>query len=152
MAKIHGFKLGKRLVWVSRLMFNKTRVQTGYHRFDCPAQSSAMKLLKWGRKLTTGAMKIFNRSSYTRLGSSSKFSVPKGQMAVYVGQKEEEINRVMVPVIYFNHPLFSELLKDVEEEYGFNHQGGITIPCRFTEFERIKTWIASGSSNWNVKM
>ncbi|GAU13029.1 hypothetical protein TSUD_173290 [Trifolium subterraneum] len=106
-----------------------------------------MKILKWGRKLREGAMSLLNRPSYVRLGSTPKFSVPKGHMVVYVGRKEEEINRVMVPVIYFNHPLFGKLLREVEEEYGFNHQGGITIPCQFTEFERVKTWIASGSDN-----
>jgi SAUR family protein len=71
--------------------------------------------------------------------------VPKGHLAVYVGQKDGEFRRVLVPVVYFNHPLFSELLKEAEKEYGFCHQGGITIPCRVTEFERVKTRIASGS-------
>lgn len=71
--------------------------------------------------------------------------VPKGHLAVYVGQKDGEFRRVLVPVVYFNHPLFGELLKEAEKEYGFCHQGGITIPCRVTEFERVKTRIASGS-------
>ncbi|WJX75904.1 hypothetical protein P8452_59389 [Trifolium repens] len=148
MAKIHGFKLRRRFVRFSRYVFKNKRIfRTRYHRFDCPSESPTLKILKWGRKLTEGAMSLFNKSGYARLGSDSKFSVPKGHMVVYVGRKEEEINRVMVPVIYFNHPLFGELLRQVEEEYGFNHQGGITIPCRFTEFERVKTWIASGSDN-----
>lgn len=75
--------------------------------------------------------------------------MPKGHLAVYVGQKDGEVHRVVVPVIYFNHPLFGELLKEAEEEFGFNHEGGIMIPCRFTEFERVKTRIASGSGRSN---
>jgi SAUR family protein len=71
--------------------------------------------------------------------------VPKGHLAVYVGQKDSEFHRVLVPLIYFNHPLFGELLREAEEEYGFNQQGGITIPCRFSEFERVQTRIKSGS-------
>ncbi|MCI30981.1 auxin-induced protein, partial [Trifolium medium] len=145
MAKIHGFKLKRCLVWFSRCVFKNKQIRPDYHHFGSLSHSPTMKILRWGRKLTEGAMSLFNRPSYVRLGSDPKFSVPKGHMVVYVGRKEEEIIRVMVPVIYFNHPLFVELLREVEEEYGFNHQGGITIPCRFTEFERVKTWIASGS-------
>ncbi|KAG9145076.1 hypothetical protein Leryth_018362 [Lithospermum erythrorhizon] len=56
--------------------------------------------------------------------------VPKGHLAVYVGDQEHETSRVFVPVIYFNHPLFVELLKESEMVYGFNHQKGIQIPCQ----------------------
>jgi SAUR family protein len=72
-------------------------------------------------------------------------TVPKGHLAVYVGQKDGDFRRVLVPVIYFNHPLFSELLREAEQEYGFEHQGGITIPCRISEFESVQTKIAAGS-------
>lgn len=71
-------------------------------------------------------------------------TVPKGHLAVYVGQKDGDYRRVLVPVIYINHPLFTELLRDAEEEYGFNHPGGITIPCRISEFERVQTRIKQG--------
>ncbi|KAL6981764.1 hypothetical protein U1Q18_023385 [Sarracenia purpurea var. burkii] len=60
-------------------------------------------------------------------------------MAVYVGQKDGNFHRFLVPVMYFNHPLFGELLRDSEEEFGFNHPGGITIPCRVSEFESVQT-------------
>ncbi|KAJ1383704.1 Small auxin-up RNA [Sesbania bispinosa] len=109
------------------------------------------KLLAWGRKLTRGARSICarNGSSYIPIGSDpvqdKAPAVPKGHLAVYVGQKDDEFHRVLVPVVYFNHPLFSELLREAEKEYGFHHPGGITIPCRVTEFERVKTRIASGS-------
>ncbi|WMV49545.1 hypothetical protein MTR67_042930 [Solanum verrucosum] len=65
-------------------------------------------------------------------------------MAIYVGQKDGDCKRVLVPVIYFNHPLFSELLREVEDEYGFNYPGGIIIPCRISEFERVQTQIKQG--------
>ncbi|PHT95424.1 Auxin-responsive protein SAUR36 [Capsicum annuum] len=75
---------------------------------------------------------------------SDPVPVPKGHLAVYVGQKDGDYKRVLVPVIYINHPLFSELLREAEEEYGFNHPGGITIPCRISEFERVQTRIQQG--------
>ncbi|MBA0611185.1 hypothetical protein Godav_011887 [Gossypium davidsonii] len=63
--------------------------------------------------------------------------VLKGHLVVYVGQKENDYHRVLVSTIYFNHPLSDELLREAEEEYGFSHQGGITISCLFLEFKRV---------------
>lgn len=55
--------------------------------------------------------------------------VPKGHVAVYVG--EAQWKRYVVPISYLNHPLFLDLLHSVEEEFGFNHpMGGLTIPCK----------------------
>nr|GMC84528.1 auxin-responsive protein SAUR36-like [Ipomoea batatas] len=39
-------------------------------------------------------------------------------MAVYVGQKDGDFKRILVPVMYFNHPLFGELLREAENEFG----------------------------------
>ncbi|XP_047329921.1 auxin-induced protein X15-like [Impatiens glandulifera] len=59
--------------------------------------------------------------------------VPKGHVAVYVGESERK--RYVVPVSYLNHPLFQDLLGKAEEEFGFDHpMGGLTIPCREEEF------------------
>ncbi|KAK4483173.1 hypothetical protein RD792_010353 [Penstemon davidsonii] len=66
---------------------------------------------------------------YIRVGQEPVFkkpvNVPKGYMAVYVGQKDGDFERVLVPVECFNHPLFGDLLKESEEEYGFNHPVGL---------------------------
>ncbi|KAL9274260.1 Auxin-responsive protein SAUR32-like protein [Drosera capensis] len=65
--------------------------------------------------------------------------IPKGCVTVLVGNgDEEELERFVVPVVYVNHPLFSELLKEAEEEYGFDRKGPITIPCRVEEFRNVK--------------
>ncbi|XP_047330642.1 auxin-induced protein X15-like [Impatiens glandulifera] len=59
--------------------------------------------------------------------------VPKGHVAVYVGESERK--RYVVPVAYLNHPLFQDLLSKAEEEFGFDHpMGGLTIPCREEDF------------------
>ncbi|KAL2478653.1 Auxin-responsive protein SAUR32 [Forsythia ovata] len=63
--------------------------------------------------------------------------VPKGCLAVMVGQGEEQ-QRFVIPVIYFNHPLFMQLLKETEEEYGFDQKGTITIPCHVEEFRCVQ--------------
>ncbi|XP_051134581.1 auxin-induced protein 15A-like [Andrographis paniculata] len=55
--------------------------------------------------------------------------VPKGHLAVYVGENDEK-KRFVVPVSYLNHSSFQELLSQAEEEFGFYHpMGGLTIPC-----------------------
>ncbi|GLT70774.1 hypothetical protein SLA2020_428340 [Shorea laevis] len=54
--------------------------------------------------------------------------VPKGYLAVYVGESEKK--RFLVPISFLNQPSFQELLNEVEEEFGFHHpMGGLTIPC-----------------------
>ncbi|CAB4269673.1 unnamed protein product [Prunus armeniaca] len=160
MAKIRGFKLGKRLCRVTRwFLFRNTRTRTGYSMLnpDSPLTCSnkpMSKLLTWGRKLSAGAKSLCCRkpgSGYKQLGqnpveSSKPVTVPKGHLAVYVGQKDGDFHRVLVPVIYFNHPLFSRLLREAEKEYGFQHEGGITIPCPISDFESVKTRIAAGST------
>ncbi|CAI8600734.1 unnamed protein product [Vicia faba] len=149
------FKLGKRVVRFTRCLFRRFWTRPVYVRLgSSPEKSNNMKkLLTWGKKLTTKAKSLCSKknSSYLPVGSDpvqgngSSSTVPKGYLAVYVGQKDGDFRRVLVPVVYFNHPLFSELLKEAEKEYGFYHQGGITIPCRVNEFERVKTRIESGS-------
>ncbi|XP_061342080.1 auxin-induced protein 15A-like [Gastrolobium bilobum] len=53
--------------------------------------------------------------------------VPKGHLAVYVGESHK---RFVIPISYLSHPLFRDLLDWAEEEFGFNHpMGGLTIPC-----------------------
>ncbi|KAK6919923.1 Small auxin-up RNA [Dillenia turbinata] len=62
--------------------------------------------------------------------------IPKGCLAIKVGQGEQQ-QRFVVPVMYFNHPLFIQLLKEAEEEYGFEQKGTITIPCQVEEFRYV---------------
>jgi SAUR family protein len=60
--------------------------------------------------------------------------VPQGHFAVYVGN---ERSRFIVPTAYLSHPLFKTLLEKAEEEYGFDHQMGLTIPCEEIAFQYI---------------
>ncbi|ESW03724.1 hypothetical protein PHAVU_011G037000 [Phaseolus vulgaris] len=58
---------------------------------------------------------------------SKAVDVPKGYIAVYVGDK---MKRFMIPVSYVNQPSFQNLLSKAEEEFGYDHPlGGLTIPC-----------------------
>ncbi|KAK8481603.1 hypothetical protein V6N13_077211 [Hibiscus sabdariffa] len=66
--------------------------------------------------------------------------IPRGCVAVMVGQGEEQ-RRFVIPVVYINHPLFMQLLKVAEEEYGFDQKGPITIPCHVEEFRNVQGMI-----------
>ncbi|KAK9112972.1 hypothetical protein Scep_020491 [Stephania cephalantha] len=71
----------------------------------------------------------FGRSNW----SSDSSVVPKGHIAVYVGETQKR--RFVVPISYLNHPLFQGLLDQAEEEFGFDHpMGGLTIPCNEEDF------------------
>ncbi|KAI3920223.1 hypothetical protein MKX01_017880 [Papaver californicum] len=61
--------------------------------------------------------------------------VPRGCVAVLVGQKEE---RFVIPVTYLNHPKFMVLLKEAEEVYGFRHKGNIILPCHVDDFLNVQ--------------
>lgn len=73
--------------------------------------------------------------------------VPKGCLAVKVGQGEEQ-ERFVIPVWYFNHPLFGQLLKEAEEEFGFAQKGTITIPCHVEEFRYVRGLIDRENSKF----
>ncbi|KAE8723326.1 cysteine-rich repeat secretory protein 15-like isoform X1 [Hibiscus syriacus] len=156
MRKTRGFKIGKRLVRIRRWFNRKVRNPCGYHRLTQAGsfcKSNALsKFINWGRRFTNGVKSICtvkSGSGYIPIGedpiNKKPIEVPKGHLAVYVGQNNGDFHRVLVPVIYFNHPLFGELLRDAEKEYGFSHPGGITLPCGFSEFVKVQTRIAAGT-------
>ncbi|XP_030467187.1 auxin-responsive protein SAUR32-like [Syzygium oleosum] len=66
--------------------------------------------------------------------------VPRGCLAISVGQGEEQ-QRFVIPVAYVNHPLFMDLLREAEDEYGFDQKGTINIPCHVDEFRNVQGMI-----------
>jgi len=60
-------------------------------------------------------------------GLQRRVDVPKGSVAVYVGESQKK--RFVVPISYLNQPSFLELLSQAEQEFGFDHpMGGLTLP------------------------
>ncbi|EOY34460.1 hypothetical protein QUC31_018426 [Theobroma cacao] len=76
--------------------------------------------------------------------------VKEGHFAV-VAECGEEPRRFVVPLSYLTHPRFLMLLEQAAEEYGFDREGALAIPCRPSELERIlaEQW-QEGDSNANV--
>ncbi|KAE8008656.1 hypothetical protein FH972_005148 [Carpinus fangiana] len=77
----------------------------------------------------TNAKNILRRSnSFAKKAASAFMDVPKGHLAIYVGESQKK--RFIVPVSFLNHSSFRQLLGKAEEEFGFDHpMGGLTIPC-----------------------
>ncbi|XP_057456524.1 auxin-induced protein 6B-like [Lotus japonicus] len=76
------------------------------------------------------------RASFTASQAASKsVKVPKGYLAVYVGEKQK---RFVIPLSYLNQPSFQDLLSQAEDEFGYDHpMGGLTIPCSEDIFQQI---------------
>ncbi|XP_050105247.1 auxin-responsive protein SAUR21-like [Malus sylvestris] len=93
------------------------------------------KIMGFRRPSVTHAKKILRRSfsNSSRGGSHNLADVPKGYLAVYVGESERQ--RFVIPVSYLNQLSFQDLLSEAEQEFGFDHpMGGLTIPCRQDTF------------------
>ncbi|GAV62622.1 Auxin_inducible domain-containing protein [Cephalotus follicularis] len=89
------------------------------------------KSLSLGRKST---------SYYDEFGGISDYvpkDVKEGHFAVIAVDREEEPKRFVVPLSCLTHPRFVRLLEEAAEEYGFDHDGALPIPCRPSDLERI---------------
>ncbi|KAL7237460.1 hypothetical protein ACSBR2_003705 [Camellia fascicularis] len=81
------------------------------------------------RMLHISHAKQILRRSLSFKANQAVVDVPKGHVAVYVGESERK--RFVIPISYLNQPSFQDLLSQAEEEFGFNHPMGVlTIPCK----------------------
>ncbi|XP_020672725.1 auxin-induced protein 6B-like [Dendrobium catenatum] len=96
------------------------------------------QMLKKWKKLAISPKKIFlgrtSSSSSSSSSSSVTNGVPKGFLAVCVGEKKE---RFVIPTEYLSHRAFSVLLKEAEEEFGFQQEGVLRMPCEVSVFQSI---------------
>ncbi|KAM7269765.1 hypothetical protein ACFE04_025262 [Oxalis oulophora] len=74
------------------------------------------------------------RRRAVKISASSSASVPEGCVPVYVG---DEMERFVVSAELLNHPVFIELLNKSAQEYGYEQQGALRIPCGVLVFERV---------------
>ncbi|XP_068304291.1 auxin-responsive protein SAUR24-like [Pyrus communis] len=72
--------------------------------------------------------------SHGRCGGASVMQVPRGFLAVYVGP---ELRRFVIPMSCLSSPDFRVLMDGVAEEYGFEQEGALKIPCDEEDFEHI---------------
>ncbi|PSS31268.1 Auxin-responsive protein [Actinidia chinensis var. chinensis] len=64
--------------------------------------------------------------------------VPKGHFVVYVGENR---SRYIIPISFLTHPEFQNLLRRAEEEFGFDHDMGLTLPCEEVVFQSLTSML-----------
>ncbi|KAL3750981.1 auxin-induced protein 6B [Eucalyptus grandis] len=69
-------------------------------------------------------------------GDAVPDDVKEGHFAV-VALEGDQPKRFVIPLSYLAHPTFLRLLEMAAEEYGFEHEGALAIPCEPSELERI---------------
>lgn len=104
-----------------------------------------MAIVKLNRLPQTMALKqILKRCSSLRKKHDCQYeeglasNVPKGHFAVYVGENR---SRYTVPISFLSHPQFQSLLHRAEEEFGFDHEMGLTIPCEEIVFQSLTSML-----------
>ncbi|KAM7256268.1 hypothetical protein ACFE04_012009 [Oxalis oulophora] len=75
---------------------------------------------------------------YDGTGGGLPLDVPKGHFAVYVGENR---TRYIVPISILTRPEFQSLLQQAEEEFGFDHDMGLTIPCEEVVFRSLTSML-----------
>ncbi|KAM6557095.1 hypothetical protein CsatB_004114 [Cannabis sativa] len=155
MRKAKGFKLKGKPInvkniykWVINSRRRKTRTRRRTTTTTKSISNPIAKVLTFARSFRRGAKHLCSSSpksgDYVPLthdpvdSPNQQQGIPKGHLAVYVGESLHQTQMYLVPVIYFNHPLFGDLLKEAEKVHGFNHPGRITIPCGASEFEKVQ--------------
>ncbi|KAF9596168.1 hypothetical protein IFM89_007486 [Coptis chinensis] len=83
----------------------------------------------------------YNGSDQEFEGIGDSLSVPEdvkeGHFAVIGIDHDGQRKRYVVALDFLRHPSFRRLLEQAADEYGFNHEGALTIPCRSSELESI---------------
>uniref|UniRef100_A0A7N1A4K1 Small auxin up regulated protein n=1 Tax=Kalanchoe fedtschenkoi TaxID=63787 RepID=A0A7N1A4K1_KALFE len=72
----------------------------------------------------------------------SDYNVPhdvkEGHFAVIaMDDRQNRATRFVIPLTCLDHPVFLTFLARAAEEYGFDGEGALTLPCRPRELERI---------------
>ncbi|KAI5586921.1 hypothetical protein Peur_046438 [Populus x canadensis] len=99
--------------------------------------ASSSKTTAASTTTSSKSMKFLKRTlsiSENSAKETSSNAVPKGYLAVGVG---EEQKRFIIPTEYLSHPAFLILLREAEEEFGFQQAGVLRIPCEVAVFESI---------------
>ncbi|XP_058106787.1 auxin-responsive protein SAUR71-like [Magnolia sinica] len=82
-----------------------------------------------------------SKSNKTRGSVTASGLVPQGHLPVYVG---DEMERFVVRADCLKHPIFIQLLERSAQEYGYEQQGVLRIPCRVFLFERVLDILKDG--------
>ncbi|KAJ9186259.1 hypothetical protein P3X46_001857 [Hevea brasiliensis] len=69
--------------------------------------------------------------------SERSVDVPEGHIRVYVGKDIQFQCKFQMEANYLNHPLFEDLLRISEEEFGYSYDGALRIACDIHLFQYL---------------
>lgn len=92
---------------------------------------SAARALAWPR-----GSKMTCSSSPAVAAAEVPEDVKEGEFAV-VAVWNEEATRFVASLSCLSNPVFLRLLELAEEEFGFQQEGALAVPCKPSELERI---------------
>ncbi|XP_031123302.1 protein SMALL AUXIN UP-REGULATED RNA 10-like [Ipomoea triloba] len=75
--------------------------------------------------------------------------VKEGHFAVRAVDDDNKVKRFIVPLSCLRNPCFLRLLEKAAEEYGFEHEGALMLPCRPSELEKILGKQYNGRADWS---
>ncbi|KAK7271314.1 hypothetical protein RJT34_27101 [Clitoria ternatea] len=99
-------------------------------RLSRVADSSQYTLLRSDSQRRRRRSESFRTAKIRR----SSAVVPEGHVPIYVG---DEMERFVVSAELLNHPVFVKLLNQSAQEYGYEQQGVLRLPCHVFVFERV---------------
>ncbi|KAJ4725044.1 Auxin-responsive protein [Melia azedarach] len=106
----------------------------------CSKKHNGIKIVvkKLQKSLLLGKKSNLFSDEYEEIRDSTNVpeDVKEGHVAVLAVDGDEP-KRFIVPLNYLTHPTFIRLLERAAEEYGFDREGALTIPCRPSELEII---------------
>ncbi|XP_059318146.1 auxin-induced protein 6B-like [Lycium ferocissimum] len=86
-------------------------------------------------------------SSDEEPAGSNRKRTPSGSLAVYVGH---ERRRFVIPTRFLNLPVFISILDKAEEEFGYQHTGGLVLPCEVEFFEEMLKLLENDEQRYGV--
>ncbi|CAL9088794.1 unnamed protein product, partial [Musa acuminata var. zebrina] len=95
---------------------------------------SYQQMLKKWKKLAVAGDGSSKSIRFLKRALSLSGYIPKGCFVVCVGQ---EMQRFVIPTECLSHTAFAVLLREAEEEYGFEQEGVLRIPCEVSVFRSI---------------
>ncbi|KAF7135375.1 hypothetical protein RHSIM_Rhsim08G0251100 [Rhododendron simsii] len=125
-------KKWKKLANSPKTTINKTNTSTGTCSSGATTGNNGSSSTKSINKLLKKTLSFSESSSVLR--ASSNDAVPKGFLAVCVGK---DLKRFVIPTEYLGHQAFGILLREAEEEFGFQQEGVLRLPCEVPLFQKI---------------
>ncbi|XP_030443453.2 indole-3-acetic acid-induced protein ARG7 [Syzygium oleosum] len=69
--------------------------------------------------------------------AATTLDAPGGRVRVRVGRRSDVPCELVVEASHLNHPLFEDLLRSSEEEFGFSYDGALRIACEPDAFRHL---------------